>query len=247
MISYISIIIFALLIGSFLNVVIYRVPRGESVVWPGSRCTECGHSLKVYDLVPLFSYVWLKGKCRYCGGKISGRYLLVELLTAAAFLLIYLQWGISVETGAGWLLAAILISCAFIDIDKGIIPDRITLPGIIMALAISFFTIGFRPALYGALFFGGILFLVAVLYEGGMGGGDVKLGALIGAFVGLQGAVLAFILVSLLGGIWAISLLLIGKAGRKTRVKFGPFMAMGGWLAYNYEFAIITLYWQVFS
>lgn len=247
MIINILVVIFALLVGSFLNVVIHRLPRGESVVWPGSHCVTCGHRLGILELIPVLSYLWLQGKCRYCSEKIALRYPLVEIFTAVLFLLIYLQWGLSLKTAAGWVLTAILVICAFIDIDEGIIPDSITYPGIILAFILSYFTTGLVSAFTGALLFGGILFLAGLLTNGGMGGGDVKLAVLIGAFTGLQESVLAFILSSLLGGVWAAGLLLTKKADRKTAVKFGPFLALGGWLAYTFGPDIITFYFSLFN
>lgn len=236
------IVLLGLIAGSFLNVVIYRLPLGESVVWPGSRCTGCGHSLGVGDLVPVLSWLWLKGRCRYCGGKISGRYPVIEMVTAVAFLLVYLKGDMSCYTVGGWILSSILIACAAIDYDEGIIPNRITYPGLILGFFISYFTVGLPSAFLGALLYGGILFSAALLSRGGMGGGDVKLALLIGAFSGFEGAVLAFILTSMMGGVGAVYLLTSSKAGRKTAVRFGPFLAAGGWLAYVYGAEIINYY-----
>jgi leader peptidase (prepilin peptidase)/N-methyltransferase len=237
------VILFGLLIGSFLNVVIYRLPAGESVVRPGSRCVACGHHLGARDLVPVLSWLWLKGRCRHCGDKISIRYPAIELLTALAFLLVYLQWGISFMTLSGWILTFILITCAAIDYDQGLIPNRITYPGLILALFLSGFTVGVPSAFLGALLYGGILLLTAILSSGGMGGGDIKLAAVIGAFGGLPASVLAFILTSLLGGVWAGYLVISRKGGRKSEVKFGPFLAMGGWPALVYGPDLISAYW----
>jgi leader peptidase (prepilin peptidase)/N-methyltransferase len=239
-------IIFGLIIGSFLNVVIYRLPRGESVVWPGSRCPDCGHNLVVRDLVPVISYIWQRGKCRYCGGKISPRYPLVEILTAVTFLLIYLQWGIAWQSLAGLVFTSLLIPAAFIDMEHGIIPDRISISAIITGFLFSPFTAGFTSSLWGALLFGGILFLAAIVSQGGMGGGDIKLAAAIGTFTGWPGAVPAFILSSLLGGTWGLILLLSKKADRKTAIKFGPFLALGGWVAFVWGTQIIDFYLDLF-
>ncbi|MEN6462154.1 MAG: prepilin peptidase, partial [Syntrophomonas sp.] len=118
------ILVTGLLIGSFINVIIFRLPRGESVVSPGSRCPDCQHSLNAQDLIPIFSYLWLKGKCRYCRHPISFRYPLVEIITAISFALIYLEYGFIFYTISGWLLSVILIASAVIDINEGIIPDK---------------------------------------------------------------------------------------------------------------------------
>ncbi|HRW13386.1 MAG TPA: prepilin peptidase [Syntrophomonas sp.] len=238
--------ILGLFIGSFLNVLIYRIPRGESVVWPGSHCAQCGHGLKPLDLVPVVSYLLLRGRCRYCGTKISLRYPLVELLTAFSFLLVYLQYGYSVQTAAGCVLVAMLVVVTFTDIDEGIIPDVITYPGMLIGLAFSFFTIGIKSALFGMLGFGLVFFLIALLSRGGMGGGDVKLVAVIGAFVGPLHSVLVFILSSLAGGLWAIGLLLFRGAGRKTEVRFGPFLALAALLVFLYGQQLLDFYLGLF-
>lgn len=232
---YVLIIATGLIFGSFTNVVMARVPAGASIVSPPSHCPRCGQRLRIQDLIPLLSWVFLRGRCRYCGRPVSIRYPLVELLTAALFLGIYLRWGWTLETLAGWVLVIILLSCAFIDADHGIIPDRITLPGMAMGLGWSFFTIGFFPALWGLLAFGGTLFLVAVISGGGMGGGDIKLAAVIGAFTGLPGAAITLLLASFLGAVWGTVLMIRGKAGRKTPVKFGPFLALAAYIAYLFS------------
>jgi len=192
--------------------------------------------------VPVLSWLFLKGKCRYCQEAISIRYPAVELLTAALFMGVFLRWGNSAYTLAGWALTVILVSSAFIDLDEGIIPDIITIPGVIIGLAVSFFTIGFFPALWGALAFGGVLFLVAVISKGGMGGGDIKLAAVIGAFTGLPGAAVTLLLSSFMGAVFGITLMLMGRAGRKTPVKFGPFLAVAAYTAYLFSNEIVAWY-----
>jgi len=239
---YITVAAVGLIFGSFTNVLIARIPAGESIVTPPSHCPRCRHRLGVLDLVPVLSWLFLRGKCRYCGEGISPRYPLVELLTAVLFMGVFLRWGISAHTLAGWALTVILVSSAFIDLDEGIIPDVITIPGVILGLAVSFFTIGFFPALWGALAFGGTLLLVAVISNGGMGGGDVKLAAVIGAFTGLPGAVITLLLSSFLGAVFGIALMLMGRAGRKTPVKFGPFLAIGAYTAYLFSNQIAAWY-----
>lgn len=240
------IIILGLIIGSFLNVVIYRLPRRESVVWPGSCCTVCGQRIKAWDLIPLVSFICLRGRCRYCQEKISWRYPLIESLTAVAFLLLYQQYGLSLKSLAGFILSFVLIAAAFIDLDHGIIPDHITYPGIILGLFFSYFTSELTASFLGALLFGGILFIAALISRGGMGGGDIKLAAAIGTFTGWQGALLAFFLSSLIGGLWGLKLLLTGKANRKTMIRFGPFLALGGWVTYTWGMQIITFYLGLF-
>jgi leader peptidase (prepilin peptidase)/N-methyltransferase len=240
------IFILGLFIGSFLNVLIYRIPRGESVVWPGSHCVQCGQALKPLDLIPVLSYLFLRGRCRYCGAKISLRYPLVELLTAVSFYLVYLQYGLTVWTAAGCVLTALLMVVTFTDIDEGIIPDVITYPGMLAGLGFAFFTIGIKSALIGMIAFGVVFFLIALLSRGGMGGGDVKLVAVIGAFVGPMNALLVFILSSLAGGIWAIGLLLFRQAGRKTEIRFGPFLALAAYVVFLYGQQMLRFYLGLF-
>jgi leader peptidase (prepilin peptidase)/N-methyltransferase len=240
------VIIIALMIGSFLNVVIHRIPRKESVLWPGSHCADCGHNLQAGDLIPVFSYIWLGSRCRYCGQRISLRYPLVELLTVVSFLLIYNKWGLTIAAGVGYIFTALLIISAFIDIEEGIIPDRITYPGMIMGLLLSFYTIGIKSAVIGLILFGGILLGAALLSRGGMGGGDIKLAAVIGAFIGYEGSVITLFLSSLMGGLWAVLLLLMGKATRKTAIRFGPFLSGAAWLVWMYGNEIIDLYSGLF-
>ena len=240
------IFIMGLFIGSFLNVLIYRIPRGESVVWPGSHCAQCEQALKPLDLIPMLSYLFLRGRCRYCGAKISLRYPLVELLTAVSFYLVYLQYGLTVWTAAGCVLTAMLMVVTFTDIDEGIIPDVITYPGMLAGLGFAFFTIGIKSAFIGMIAFGVVFFLIALLSKGGMGGGDVKLVAVIGAFVGPMNALLVFILSSLGGGLWAIVLLLLRQAGRKTEVRFGPFLALAAYIVYLYGQDLLHYYLGLF-
>ena len=241
-VAYLTVAAVGLIFGSFTNVLIARIPTGESIVTPPSHCPRCGHRLGVLDLVPVLSWLFLKGKCRYCQEAISIRYPAVELLTAALFMGVFLRWGISAYTLAGWALTVILVSSAFIDLDEGIIPDVITIPGVVLGLVVSFVTIGFFPALWGALAFGGVLFLVAVISNGGMGGGDVKLAAVIGAFTGIPGAIITLLLSSFLGAVFGITLMALGKAGRKTPVKFGPFLAVAAYTAYLFSNQIAAWY-----
>ena len=241
-VTYLAVAAVGLLFGSFTNVLIARIPAGESIVTPHSHCPHCGHRLGVLDLVPVLSWLFLKGKCRYCQEAISIRYPAVELLTAALFMGVFLRWGISAYTLAGWALTVILVSSAFIDLDEGIIPDVITIPGVVLGLVVSFVTIGFFPALWGALAFGGVLFLVAVISKGGMGGGDVKLAAVIGAFTGLPGAGITLLLSSFFGAGFGIAFMLMGRAGRKTPVKFGPFLAVAAYTAYLFSNEIVAWY-----
>lgn len=240
--AYFIAIIVGLLFGSFTNVIIYRLPVGESIVFPPSHCPHCNEHLRAWDLVPVLSYLFLRGRCRYCAATISLRYPLVEILCVLLFTGIYLRWGLTPETLVGWVFTVILLAAAFIDIDHGIIPDLLTYPGIVIGLVLSFWTLGFLPALWGTLAFGGVMFLVAFISNGGMGGGDIKMAAVIGAFTGLAGSAITILLASLAGAIFGLAVMAVNKSGRKTPIKFGPFLAVSAYLAYLYADAIALWY-----
>jgi leader peptidase (prepilin peptidase)/N-methyltransferase len=243
----IIVIVIGLIIGSFLNVIIYRLPRKESILWPGSHCPACGQDLKAWELIPLVSYFLLGGRCRYCGQRIKLRYPLVEVLTPVSFGLVFLKTGISIETGLGWTFSALLITVACTDVEEGMIPNLITYPGILIGLSLAFTTIGLSSAVLGLLLFGGVYLGAALLSDGGMGGGDIKLAGAIGAFLGPGGAAMTLVLSSLTGGLWAAFLLGQGKANRKTAIKFGPFLAGAAWLVWMYRGEIIDLYMGLFT
>ncbi len=209
---YIILLILGLVLGSFYNVCIYRLPREESIVWPGSRCPHCRHPLSVLDNLPLVSFLLLKGSCRYCQTPISYQYPLVEGVTGLATVLIGWKFGLSWAFLQALLLVSALLIVSFIDLSHQIIPDWITYPGIGIGLIFSWLTglPGWWSSLIGLLVGGGLLWLLAVGYEllakkEGMGGGDIKLLAMIGAFLGWPG-VLVTLLLGLLfrdpGGSW---------------------------------------------
>ncbi len=244
----ISIMVFigALSIGSFLNLIIYRIPRHESLLGPRSHCPLCRHALYSRDLIPVLSFVWLGGRCRYCKQAIKLRYFQVEIITALGYIAIYDKWGFSILSAIGWLFTALLIICAYIDVEEGIIPDLITYPGMVGGLVLSGCTIGIRSSIIGTLLFAGLFLLAALLSRGGMGGGDIKLAGVIGAFLGWQGALDTLMISSLTGGFWALGLLLQGRANRKTAVKFGPFLSSAAWMVWMYGEEISDFYWRVF-
>ncbi len=246
MITNIFILALSLVVGSFLNVLIYRIPRKESCIWPWSHCPDCQTQLRARDMIPVLSYIWLRGRCRSCGTQVSLRYPLVETTTAAGFLLIFCRYGLTIQTIAGWVLTSLLIAGAFIDIEHGIIPNRLTYPGIVAGIALSIFTIGITSSLIGSFLYGTVLLAAALISRGGMGGGDIKMAAAIGAFLGYPQAILALFLSSLLGGIWGAVLLVIGKATRKSAIKFGPFLSLGAWLVWMYGQQIADFYISLF-
>jgi leader peptidase (prepilin peptidase) / N-methyltransferase len=220
-----------LVIGSFLNVVAYRLPRGQSLVSPGSRCPGCSTPIKPYDKVPVIGWILLHGRCRECGGQISLRYPLVEALTAVLALGVVLVKHSAYDVVLGLVLVGILIPIALIDIDRRIIPNKITLPAAIAAVAIG---AALRPSavpeqLLAGAAAGGFLLVFVLAYPRGMGMGDVKLAAVLGLFLGSSVAVAIFagVLAGTIAG--AVVMVRLGvQRGRKTPVPFGPFLAFGG-------------------
>ena len=248
---YVVSIIFGALIGSFLNVCIFRLPKEESIVWPGSHCPHCKNPIKYYDNIPLISYLLLGGRCRHCRGPISFQYPLVEGITALSSLILFMKFGPSLSYLFYFLFVAALILVTVIDLYHQIIPDVISLPGIGVGLLTSLMIpqVTFLSSLGGALLGGGGLFLVATLYQWlfkreGMGGGDVKLLAMIGAFLGWKAVILTILLGSLIGSIIGISLMILKGKDFKYAIPFGPFLSMGAVIALFYQDGIIAWYLQ---
>ncbi|WP_082789049.1 prepilin peptidase [Desulfolucanica intricata] len=232
-------------VGSFLNVCIYRIPAGESVIYPPSHCTSCGKSLKVFDLIPLLSYILLRGKCRYCGVSVSRQYPLVELVTGLFYLTAFIFWGCSWKTPAMWVLFSILITSSVIDYFYQLIPNRVVLVGYVLGLPlISLHSLQLlKSGLLGSLAAGLFLLAIAVISRGGMGGGDIKLGALIGLYLGLYNTVIALFLAFLAGATAGLVLMLFGRKGRKDVVPFGPFLALGSVITVFWGEILVKWYW----
>ena len=238
-----------LCVGSFLNVVIARVPEGRSIVHPGSACPRCGKGIAWFDNIPLISYALLRARCRHCGLPISLRYPLVELLTGLLFVLAAWQLGVGLHLVGALILLASLVAIAAIDLDCQLIPDSISLPGIVAGFVLSLVTgtPGWLDSLIGVLIGGGLFFLIIVASRGGMGGGDMKLGAMLGAFLGWKLVLVAVLLAVLAGGLMAIGLLALRRKGRKDAVPFGPFLALGGVVSLFWGFSLLEWYLGVFS
>ena len=228
--------VFGAVVGSFLNVCIFRLPSEASIVKPRSQCPYCHHPIRNCDNIPLISFIILRGRCRDCGGKISWRYPLVELITALLALLLFLKFSLTLSFLIFFIFTAVLIVITFIDLDHQIIPDILTLPGIpIFFLAAIFlldrpWKIPWLEALLGLLIVGVILFLISFVYEliskrEGMGGGDIKLLAMIGGFFGWKSLIFILLFSSFSGAIVGITAMIIKKQDMKYAVPFGPFLS----------------------
>ncbi len=229
--------VFGLCLGSFLNVVIYRLPLGQSLMRPPSRCRNCGYSLQWYDNVPVLSWLLLRGRCRKCGVGVSWQYPLVELVTAALFVLVVWLTPMGPLVFTRLLLVCILIALFGIDLEHQILPNVITLPGIVIGLALSFIAPpGWRDALIGAGLGGGILYAIAGAYylwrrEEGMGMGDVKMLAMIGAFLGWKAVLVTLVLASFAGAIIGVLLMAAERGNMKFALPFGTFLGLGAVVA----------------
>ena len=227
-------IVFSLSMGSFLNVVIHRLPRGESLISPGSHCPECSHRIRFYENIPLLSFVVQNGKCRHCGASISWRYPIVEGLTALILMSLLAVFGWSRELLVYGVLMSFLIPISFIDLETGFIPDKLTLPAAILGIIFlfAFQIVTWKNALTGAVS-GGIFLLIlmvlgkAVFKKDAMGMGDVKLLVMIGIYVGFPAVLYSLFLGSLAAFIVILAGLLLKKQSLKSTIPFGPFIAIG--------------------
>ena len=258
MVGKIMAFIFGSIVGSFLNVCIYRMPQGESIVWPRSHCPHCKKKIPGYDNIPFLSYMLLGGKCRFCKQRISPRYLIVELLTALTFVATYTRFGLTYDFFVYTLFICGLIIATFVDIKHRIIPDEVSVGGLVIGIILSAvagsslrpLSFNFRPlvnSLLGVFIGGGIIYLTGLLFDlvyfkllkrpaiqgetESMGGGDVKLLAMIGAFLGWQRALLTFFLAPLFGVLFGFINLLVKK---DHTMPYGPFLALA---------ALLSLFW----
>jgi len=228
-------------------VVIYRLPREESIVYPPSRCPKCHHRLSWWENIPIVSYIVLKGRCRECHQTISPRYPLVELVSALLLTYCYLSYSLSVKLLWSGLFTLSLLAVFFIDLDHQIIPDEIDLPGIAMGLILSPWTIGFLSSLLGGLMGGGGFFLIGflaskILKKEALGGGDVKLMAMVGTFLGPLGVLLTTFFGSLLGAVVGTLWLKLSGKGKDTPIPFGPFLVAGAYAALFWGREILQWY-----
>jgi leader peptidase (prepilin peptidase)/N-methyltransferase len=245
----IFVFIFGLCIGSFLNVCIFRLPAGQSIVRPPSACPGCGNPIRWYDNIPIVSYLMLMGRCRACKTFISLRYPMVELLSGFFALAVWIHFGPYIHALVYFFFIAVLLVVTFIDLDHRIIPDIISLPGIPVGFAASFILpqISWVESLTGILVGGGALLIVAMGYQlltgkDGMGGGDIKLLAMIGAFIGWKGVLFTIMAASLTGTIAGVAVMMRTGKGIRLAVPFGPFLSTGAILYLFFGAKLIEWY-----
>jgi leader peptidase (prepilin peptidase)/N-methyltransferase len=239
--------LFGLAVGSFLNVCIYRLPLNRSIVHPPSHCPRCEKKLRLYDNIPVLSYILLRGKCRFCSEPISIRYPTVELIAGLLSMALFIRCGLSIQYVLLFAFSATLVIISFIDLQHQIIPDILSIPGIVCGFVLSLLLthITWLDSLIGIFCGGGILFLIAVVFERltgkeGMGGGDVKLLAMIGAWMGWRSLPFVILISSLVGALIGGGSLLLSGKGLRVRIPFGPFLAIAAlvYLFYGQEITI---------
>ena len=236
------IFMFGLAIGSFANVCIYRLPKKESVVFPVSHCITCSTPVRPFDNIPVISYLFLGGKCRDCKEGISFIYPIIEAITALLILAGFFKFGLTFDFLIYTVVAPTLVIITAIDIEHQIIPDVITLPGIVLGLAVGSYTIGYIHSFSGCLLGGGLFYLLAVLSNGGMGGGDIKYIAAAGALVGWQKVMLIIFIGAFLGSFVGLLQIAVQKKSRKSLIPFGPFLAAATLITLFYGNLLIRLY-----
>ncbi|MEE9543036.1 MAG: prepilin peptidase [Thermodesulfobacteriota bacterium] len=245
----IFVFIIAAVIGSFLNVCILRIPLGASIVYPPSSCPSCKAKIRGYDNIPILSYLILRGACRNCKESISIRYPFIEALSAVLALLLYEKFGLGPDFFVFTLLTFALVVITFIDFDHQIIPDRVSVSGIPLGFLASLLLTRttYIDSIIGILAGGGFLLFIALFYhfifkKEGMGGGDIKLLAMIGAFVGWQGVIFVVFFSSLVGSIAGILYIVLSGKGAKSPIPFGPFLALGAYVYLLVGTELIDLY-----
>lgn len=246
---YIISLAFGLVIGSFLNVCIYRLPIGKSIVFPPSACMSCGAAIKPWHNIPVISWLMLGGHCHNCRAKISAQYPLVEALNGLLYVAALYRFGITLHALGAMLILSVLVVVTFIDLEHRIIPNAITLPGILVGLVAGPMLMGtdVTDSVVGVLVGGGLLLLVGevgrvVLGKEGMGLGDVKLMAMVGAFLGWKAALVSIFLGALFGSVVGVPLILLKVIERNTMIPFGPFLATGAALSMFFGDGMLAWY-----
>ncbi len=237
------------IIGSFLNVVIYRMPRGRSIVRPPSACPQCGSPVRPWDNIPILSYLLLRGRCRDCRVRIPVRYPAVEVLSGLIPVLIYSVYGVGTALAVYWPVACALLVIAFIDLDLKIIPDKVTLPGLVAGLVVSPLAglTTLPESLIGAVVGGGVLYLIGLLgaaafRKESMGGGDIKLAAMMGAFLGWKAVLLMLFIAFFVGAVAGIAVMARGGKRADHTIPFGPFLALGSFVSMVWGESLLAWY-----
>jgi leader peptidase (prepilin peptidase)/N-methyltransferase len=250
----ILIFIYGLLIGSFLNVIIYRVPREENIAWPGSHCPDCGHGLKWYDNIPLLSYLLLRGRCRYCDGGISLQYPLVEALNGIIYVFLYIFfYQVKLDFVFLALISSTLLAILVIDLKEQLIPDVLVVIVLISSIihkALLHFLEGIpyplTDSLLGLIIAGGLFLLIVFVSRGGMGGGDVTLIGALGFVLGLKGILTVIFLSFVIGSVISIFLLAARIKSRKDPIPFGPFIVISFYITLFFGDNILNWYTGLF-
>jgi leader peptidase (prepilin peptidase) / N-methyltransferase len=242
-------VILGLLIGSFLNVVVARVPEHRSLWKPGSTCGACGTPIAWHDNIPLLSFAVLRGRCRACRAPISWRYPIIEGTTAVLFGAAALTFRSTADTVAAAALLALLVALTAIDLERQLLPDVMTLPGILLGVLANLATgrVSWPESLLGIVVGGGLFLIIILASGGGMGAGDMKLAAMLGAFLGWQVVLLSILLAVIVGGLLAVGLMASGLRGRKDPIPFGPFLAAAGAVGLFWGERILGWYLSAFS
>ena len=244
------IILLGLIIGSFLNVCIYRISREESISFPQSHCTSCGYNLKPKDLIPVFSYIFLGARCRRCKEKISIRYPLVEILNACLYLLIYLKYGLTLDFFKFCLFVSLLIVIGFIDFETKYVYNSTVIFGIVSGIIFNILMwIETKAILWNYIvgtFIGfGVVYLIVILTHG-MGEGDIDIALICGLFLGIEGIIVTLFIAIILGGIIAGLILIFKIKDKKAEIAFGPYLAIGGVITCIYGSLLIETYFKCF-
>jgi len=236
-----------LMVGSFANVCVYRIPRRESIAFPGSHCPACGHAIAAYDNIPLLSWLILAGRCRHCRASIAWRYPLLELVMGVSWGLLAWHFGLSTELAVALTLFFLLWVLSFIDLETGLLPNVLTYPGIALGLIFSWWLGDWQDALIGAIAGYGIFWLIARMFlwltgREGMGYGDFKLLAMLGAFMGWQALPFIILASSVVGTIAGVIFLLLAKKGLRAEIPFGPYLAVAGMIWFVWGDAVLNWY-----
>ncbi len=234
-------------LGSFINVLIYRLPKKISIIYPPSSCPNCGKRIRFYDNIPIISYIVLLGRCRFCKNPISPRYIIVESIASILPLFLYLRYGLSIDFFKSTLYLLLMLPISFIDIDTMLIPDSIAIPGIFLGILISFFKGEFLISLIGLTT--GVATILIIYFLGrlvfkkeAIGLGDLRLAGILGAFTSASGFFISLFIASLLGSIYGIFLVLKRKKDMKGEIPFGPFLALSGFITILFGEYILKIF-----